>query len=766
MTFSEHLLLAGAVLALSAPLCAQDCAGDIQTTPDFITVHIDDLGSFFLDPLLNDSIPPTNSVTAIEGLPPCLDANPLLFPTGFVWIVSVDTENPEVCCGVHDFTYFYGEGDEACFEVGQITILCETPKADCSHITLEPSPMQDANGDGTVFSLDTVCAPVCSGAITTVEAPYSNLNTYNWSIQGGTLLGALQNPATVEVEWGAAGQGSISVTVSGPNGTQVLQECIDIGQAPTADFSAPSPVCLETGVQFTSLSTPGADHVWDFGDGTFSNAVNPIHAFTNPGTYTVSLTVTTPLLNDAGDTVCCCQDTHFMDIEVLNQPGPDIECVSTLCEGDSACYWTTAGCAGANYLWTVTDANGDPVDIEGQGSPEICLLWEQGPFGTVSLLIDNCSDVCDQATTVQVPIISSEAAISGPDIVCEGEAAVYSVPKWMDVEYDWTVIGAQSFTQNGNQVSVVWGGTGTGSIAVEYESPFLLGLQDHERPDCSGSGNLQVNILPELVLTNAPTQACVGQSLFFAASWGDVTWSVDPAATVNASGASCTVTFNAPGTYVVTLAPLNPADFCNDIVTTTVLVTELATPIINGPTEGCPDVAQLYTIDNPEPGVTYSWSTGGTGSVVSSSNTSATVVWNDAPTTHTLQAFAQSAAPLFCLASASISFDILLPADPTGLVQGTACENQIMGYDLITSQPLNGEDVQWSIVPATAGSVVAGQGTVGLEVVRQLPSVEAIFVPVGGGGLIAGIAAYVKSIRPDVKVIGVEPEGAKVDVER
>ena len=244
MTFSEHLLLAGAVLALSAPLCAQDCAGDIQTTPDFITVHIDDLGSFFLDPLLNDSIPPTNSVTAIEGLPPCLDANPLLFPSGFVGIVSVDTENPEACCGVHDFTYFYGEGDEACFEVGQITILCETPKADCSHITLEPSPMQDANGDGTVFSLDTVCAPVCSGAITTVEAPYSNLNTYNWSIQGGTLLGALQNPATVEVEWGAAGQGSISVTVSGPNGTQVLQECIDIGQAPTADFSAPSPVCL------------------------------------------------------------------------------------------------------------------------------------------------------------------------------------------------------------------------------------------------------------------------------------------------------------------------------------------------------------------------------------------------------------------------------------------------------------------------------------------------------------------------------------------
>ena len=54
--------------------------------------------------------------------------------------------------------------------------------------------------------------------------------------------------------------------------------------------------------------------------------------------------------------------------------------------------------------------------------------------------------------------------------------------------------------------------------------------------------------------------------------------------------------------------------------------------------------------------------------------------------------------------------------------------------------------------------IVAGQGTVGMEVVRQLPELEIVFVPVGGGGLIAGIAAYVKSIRPDVKVIGVEPE--------
>ncbi|KAL1566029.1 Threonine dehydratase biosynthetic, chloroplastic [Salvia divinorum] len=62
------------------------------------------------------------------------------------------------------------------------------------------------------------------------------------------------------------------------------------------------------------------------------------------------------------------------------------------------------------------------------------------------------------------------------------------------------------------------------------------------------------------------------------------------------------------------------------------------------------------------------------------------------------------------------------------------------------------------IPPFDHPDVIIGQGTVGMEIVKQITGpIEAIFVPVGGGGLIAGIAAYVKRVRPEVKIIGVEP---------
>jgi threonine dehydratase len=62
--------------------------------------------------------------------------------------------------------------------------------------------------------------------------------------------------------------------------------------------------------------------------------------------------------------------------------------------------------------------------------------------------------------------------------------------------------------------------------------------------------------------------------------------------------------------------------------------------------------------------------------------------------------------------------------------------------------------------PFDSPATIAGQGTVGLELVEDVPDADVVVVPIGGGGLIAGVATAVKGLKPTARVIGVEPEGS------
>ena len=76
------------------------------------------------------------------------------------------------------------------------------------------------------------------------------------------------------------------------------------------------------------------------------------------------------------------------------------------------------------------------------------------------------------------------------------------------------------------------------------------------------------------------------------------------------------------------------------------------------------------------------------------------------------------------------------------------------------AQALAAEHGYTFIPPFDDPAIVAGQGTVGLEILEDLPDVGTVVVPIGGGGLIAGIALAIKSRRPNARIVGVEPEGA------
>ena len=72
------------------------------------------------------------------------------------------------------------------------------------------------------------------------------------------------------------------------------------------------------------------------------------------------------------------------------------------------------------------------------------------------------------------------------------------------------------------------------------------------------------------------------------------------------------------------------------------------------------------------------------------------------------------------------------------------------------------ETNQIYISPYNDEEVMAGQGSIGVELLRQLPDLEAVFISVGGGGLIAGIASYLKAVNPKIEVVACLPENAPV----
>jgi len=95
-------------------------------------------------------------------------------------------------------------------------------------------------------------------------------------------------------------------------------------------------------------------------------------------------------------------------------------------------------------------------------------------------------------------------------------------------------------------------------------------------------------------------------------------------------------------------------------------------------------------------------------------------------------------------ATAALGAEIIL-AGTTGVERQIKAEELAAQYGYVIVPPFNDE------------KIIAGQGTVGLEILEDLPEVEAVLVPVGGGGLISGVAAALKLSKPQIKVIGVEP---------
>ncbi len=575
-----------------------------------------------------------------------------------------------------------------------------TPDTSC--LSHEPGGPSDEKRD---------CLVACEMQYSTFCTALNGSNTYTWNVTGGIITGGAGTNC-ITVLWGPTGSGSVSVLETANdscNGADTA--CVEIIASPVASFTSNSTVCLNTPVNFLNTSTGATAYTWDFGDGSpVVTTFNASHPYSTPGTYVVTL---------VAFNACGCSDTATATIEVSQDPGPEIECASTVCAYEEACYSTPSGCPTAVYTWIVT--GGTPVGPT--NTPNICVQWGAGPVGTVSLVITGCSGLCPDTTTVIVPIVSPSAAIAGPNPVCLGAVGTYTLPTWPGTYYNWTLSGGGTIVAglNTQALTIQWGLTPGNYVLSCYWNDTTLG--------CSGMDSILVKVRDEFSIFGPPGPFCLGDSTQYFSS-GNANWTVSGGNSFTGNGTnSIVVTWSVPGTHTVTATSTTPGAFCNpsDTLTATVISVPPASAI-TGPDTVCSGTPYQYTATPSGAGYTFLWSVTGSGTIVGSPTANPVTVQWSGPGTISVQQV-QVSPPSCPSAPISMNVDLFSVAAIAG--PDTVCMDQTTVF--FAGGPNPYIDYQWTIEdgfgsPSSAGSIVSGQGTNQLTVQWNGPGGNAVVV--------------------------------------
>ncbi|HLO56831.1 MAG TPA: PKD domain-containing protein [Saprospiraceae bacterium] len=686
------------------------------TTPDSFCIFIDNIESFNV--LTNDA--PCNNTAQCIVFPVLQDNCFRISSDGDLSFIG----DPKTCCGIHNLSYFIRIGNETS-DVTEVTVEVKCPKPDCSFVEL---PTQQGSA-GT--SPQGGCLSSCENSTATYFVPHILGNQYLWTVIGGTMM--VVDSGEIKVNWGPTGSGFINLVITNGTTVTVFDFCVDILEGPTASFTKTDSIfCLGSSISFTNTSSPNStSFYWDFGDGNYSNDVHPTHIYTTPGMYMVTLVATKDNYGPNGEALCCCSDTMTMKVTIDDKPGPDILWISTVCEGDSVKYWTTT--TGCTLTWTVKDANGNILPFTGQGNDTICVVWPTGPIGQISLQLSGCvpNIYCTQPVTVNVPVIQNVSTISGPMIVCAGQKATYSLPKWKSVLYHWNVMGGMIVSQdtNAHTITIMWDNMAPmmGMITGTYESKFLNDLPNHEEGDCSGMATLKVSILDKYGLAPDPnTTVCVGDvSTLTTVVAGPqpingYTWTSSPPLLgfPIVGPTSISITWPSTGVYTICVSPNAPNPFCNNLICRSYNVMTIPPPdSISGPMTFCPGDTLTYFGHSNESNKKFVWNITG-GVIVGGSNPYTgdpiKIVWNNAGP------YSISLAQMMLNNPNCMSTPIINIPTKKGIIGSpsimgtTACLNTLNNYAIA---PMQDPDATytWSLSNPAAGSIV-GQGSPNISI--------------------------------------------------
>jgi len=407
--------------------------------------------------------------------------------------------------------------------------------------------------------------------------------TWFWEFGDGTTS-TEQNPTHT---YTAAGKYSVTLTITNECGRDSItkDEFITIYKSPIADFSSDiTETCVGAAVQFTDLSLYAVAWWWDFGDGTNSTEQNPVHNYSAPGVYTVSLKVYNR----------CGRDMKIRELYITVLPNPEADFTSDI----------TEGCEGATVSFTDLSVNAETWDWEfGDGTTST----DQHPSHTynvagkysVKLTVSN---ECGKDDTTQIEYITIHPKpiadfTSETTQGCTGKPIAFTDLSLYAETWLWEFgDGSTSIEQNPSHSYAA-----AGTYDVKLTVTNRCGEDDITKME-------YISIYPEPIADFEAeyTGVCKLERVYFLdRSQHAMSWDWDFGDGSTSSDRNPSHAYSATGKYTVTLTVSNPCG--DDDTVKTDYITIITTPTADftaDKTEGCFDTEVTFTNLTTD---AYSW---------------------------------------------------------------------------------------------------------------------------------------------------------------
>jgi len=561
--------------------------------------------------------------------------------------------------------------------------------------------------DFRAFQIDeTKCNTVCKNSTVFYTIAYGGDDNVTWDVLGADSFIVLDQ-GRVKVIWGNgnSGEGSVSVYIERPDGTIYTETLcvrlidrpkISATTIPAANSAGIISVCRGQSVQFMNTTTavtgerPIVGHFWSAtGPNNFFEKVTDNNYTLNThvsGTYTVTHTT----INSCG-----CDTTETYKVIVSQQESNiKLSCYGTVCAGTVQEYSIVDPVLGA-YHWSVKNGQ----ILNGQNTMKISILWENPPegFGEISINSAVGANLC--SNSIKIPVIPSNAVISGPDTVCLGESQIYNTTLWGSTKYDWQVSDNNnnyypfSFHEVQNGILCTFHYTGTYTIKLNYYNYFL---------ECEGKATKTVVVLPKLEINTPKSTICIHEPVTFTTNVNQPpsNWQIfDNLNHLVYSTHSSTLTyiFTTAGKYRITASN---SDACNSA---TYIITVKSPPPppekISGSNTACPNSSNTYIALPSNSDYVLLWKLDKPCSSPYCSGNAVSIQFGD--TVCNILVYQQD------VLSGCVSDSVTFQIDPFVLMPMTTTSATVCaGYSINLSAPLQ-EHVfyKWTLKPPNAASV-------------------------------------------------------------